>query len=469
MQSLKILYFVAFLAAAYAVPILRDNTEEENTEFAQEYLQKLYNLTSSSGPNFRRRSNELTEKLKEMQKFFGLQVTGTLDSNTLEVMKKSRCGVPDVAHYSTFPGALKWNKNSLTYRIENYTPDMPQADVDKAIEKAFAVWTKVTPLKITQIYSGTADIMILFVTGDHGDNSPFDGPGGFLAHAFAPSDGIGGDTHFDEDETFTSGSAGYNLFLVAAHEFGHALGLGHSNDPGALMYPIYSYVNPGTFSLSQDDIQGIESLYGSNPNVPNNPVPDAPKTPNACDPNLSLNAVTTLRGEMMLFKDRFFWRKSPFMANVEQYTIKSFWPELPDDIDAAYESRERDLVYLFKGNQVWALFGYDIQQGYPQSMQKFGLPAGINKIDAALYNENTGKVLIFVGNKYYSYDEARRRIDKGYPKSIESGFPGIGGKVDAAVEDNGLMYFFSGSRMFEYNMMSKRVIRVLATNYFLGC
>uniref|UniRef100_A0A671KNZ7 Collagenase 3-like n=1 Tax=Sinocyclocheilus anshuiensis TaxID=1608454 RepID=A0A671KNZ7_9TELE len=209
------------------------------------------------------KASQLTEKMKEMQKFFGFKVTGKLDKETMEMMKKPRCGVPDVAAYSTFEGKPKWQTNKLTYRIVNYTPDMSVAEVDESMEKALQVWAKVTPLKFTCINRGTADIMISFGTRYHGDAYPFDGPQGTLAHAFAPSPAIGGDAHFDDDEFFTfRSSKGFVLFLVAAHEFGHSLGLSHSNVRGALMFPTYSFTDPDRFSLPSDDIRGIQSLYG---------------------------------------------------------------------------------------------------------------------------------------------------------------------------------------------------------------
>lgn len=52
-----------------------------------------------------------------------------------------------------------------------------------------------------------------------------------------------------------------DLFMVAAHEFGHSLGLGHSSDIHALMAPFYVGYDPG-FSLGYDDLHGIQSIYG---------------------------------------------------------------------------------------------------------------------------------------------------------------------------------------------------------------
>ncbi|XP_053166846.1 matrix metalloproteinase-18-like [Hemicordylus capensis] len=200
-----------------------------------------------------------------MQEFFHLSVTGVIDIETQDVMDQPRCGVPDVLGYSTFPGSPSWNKDSLTYRINNYTPDMPRDQVERAIARALQVWSDVTPLRFSRT-TGPADIEIHFASGDHGDYSPFDGEGGTLAHAYAPGSGSGGDAHFDEDETWSETNNEINLFLVAAHEFGHSLGLGHSNVRGSLMYPTYKYQNPNTFRLPSDDRRGIQRLYGRRTN-----------------------------------------------------------------------------------------------------------------------------------------------------------------------------------------------------------
>ncbi len=68
---------------------------------------------------------------------------------------------------------------------------------------------------------------------------------------------IAGDMTFNTGQSFNVGST-YDLFTVAMHEFGHALGLNESSVSSAVEYPSYTGRKTG---LASDDIAGIRSIY----------------------------------------------------------------------------------------------------------------------------------------------------------------------------------------------------------------
>lgn len=80
---------------------------------------------------------------------------------------------------------------------------MAKATTIRVLTTAFQVWGDVARLDFNPTRFPKADIIVQFARGNHGDGYAFDGPGGTLAHAYFPGDGIGGDVHFDEDETFS--------------------------------------------------------------------------------------------------------------------------------------------------------------------------------------------------------------------------------------------------------------------------
>lgn len=83
----------------------------------QNYLEKFYQLPKNIYRSERKNSaSVVVEKLKEMQRFFGLTVTGKPNAETLAMMQKPRCGVPDTGEFMLTPGYPRWKHTDLTYR-----------------------------------------------------------------------------------------------------------------------------------------------------------------------------------------------------------------------------------------------------------------------------------------------------------------------------------------------------------------
>ncbi|KAL6332009.1 hypothetical protein AAG906_020365 [Vitis piasezkii] len=223
----------------------------------KKYLQQFGYLSYSHSEHQTHADNDdfddlLEFAIKTYQTNYYLKASGNLDSETVSMMVKPRCGVADiingtsrmrsgsrsyphgygslhtVAHYSFFAGSPRWppSHTHLTYAFLPGTSSTTMS----AVTKAFGQWASATD----------------FTFGDHGDGYPFDGPGGTIAHSFSPIDGR---LHFDGDESWT----------VALHQIGHLLGLGHSSVEGAIMFPTIAY--GVTKGLNEDDIQGIQALY----------------------------------------------------------------------------------------------------------------------------------------------------------------------------------------------------------------
>jgi hypothetical protein len=62
-------------------------------------------------------------------------------------------------------------------------------------------------------------------------------------------------------QTSSTCTNGFDLAGVSTHEFGHAVGLGHSNVTGATMYPSVRACDFSLSSLANDDKAGYSAIY----------------------------------------------------------------------------------------------------------------------------------------------------------------------------------------------------------------
>jgi hypothetical protein len=151
------------------------------------------------------------------------------------------------------------SNEQITTPLGDFLPAGYQAE----IQRAFDTWAAVADLTFINVADGGGAINYDPVADIRIGALDIDGPSSVLAfNYYPPVNGLyaAGDMILDRTENWTYDGTGIDLFSIVLHELGHALGLGHSTDPGAVMYPYYSGTVTG---LHADDIAGIQYLYGA--------------------------------------------------------------------------------------------------------------------------------------------------------------------------------------------------------------
>eukprot|EP00088_Acartia_fossae_P048168 TRINITY_DN5249_c0_g1_i2.p1 TRINITY_DN5249_c0_g1~~TRINITY_DN5249_c0_g1_i2.p1 ORF type:complete len:568 (-),score=109.75 TRINITY_DN5249_c0_g1_i2:168-1871(-) len=435
----------------------------------------------------------LQKAITEFQAFAGLNQTGVLDERTTELMNTPRCGVKDIIGHGATARRKKryvlqggkWRVTDLTYRVSKYPTNtrLSKREIDLEIKSAFQLWQDVSSLTFTNRKSGSVHIDIRFEEYEHGDGDPFDGPGGTLAHAFFPQ--YGGDIHVDESEQWTINSfSGTNLLQTMAHEIGHSLGLSHSDDEKALMAPFYKGWQPN-LQLDQDDIRGIQALYGESkpkpspspattppstrpttPSGPIIPVPtEGPSDGNGGEQSLcadpKLDAIfKTMDGTTYVFKGSKYWRLTDeSVAEGYPRDISTDWEGLPSNIDAAFTWPESGATYFFKGSEYWKFENQVFQPGYPKSLE-LGFPGIPGNLDTAFVWSGNGKIYFTKGNDYWKFDPTKNPfVQPGkYPRGLQ--LWSLPANLDGALQwNNGKTYFFKDGRYWRFNDLRFNVDR----------
>jgi len=378
METLRLLLLSLAVLAQLTMAKPLNDVDHHLSVASMNYLQN-FGYYSAPDPRLGHLASmdDVERSIKKLQRFANIPETGVIDAATLKQMQTPRCGMADFGPSDNARRKRRfalqgstWKKNHLTWRLTNNNNDgLSRNQVRTELYKAFSIWQAHTNMSFTEINQGVADIMITFLRGGHNDPYPFDGNGGTIAHAFYPhtNRGISGDVHFDDDEKFVLGwKGGRNLLWVAVHEIGHSLGLEHSGVYQAIMYPWYKGYQGETIKLANDDIAGIQNLYGAR----GKPATQTPST------NFQPSKTCVSRFGATLF------------------------------------NRHTQQTYVINKDKVHILGkALGIEKGPIELQTMF---SGLFSTDAA-YIKDGGNVVFFKGTRYYVYEavDRNRKVEEG--------------------------------------------------------
>jgi len=172
-----------------------------------------------------------------------------------------------------------WAQSVVPYYINSANMDVPTAAIEPAIRAGADAWPLQSGASFAFNFAGYSTLSTVASEGTSLVFFRNASSGSALATTytwFSGSRMLEADMVFwDAGFQFFTGSSGcsggFYIEDIATHEFGHALGLGHSTLPAATMYPSISTCSQQARSLDADDIAGVLSLYPATTAAPTPP------------------------------------------------------------------------------------------------------------------------------------------------------------------------------------------------------
>lgn len=209
---------------------------------------------------------------------------------------------------------------------------------------------------------------------------------------------------------------------VALHEVGHALGLFHSPNDKAIMFPFYQAAE-SMYRLHTEDVLRIQKLYGPSNDYVLIPNDKNVKKTGICQ-NYTFDAVFSIHKDDVLHTYGFYGHHY-----IELLTNKSVlarpiikdWKNVPNNMDCALTWHKK--------------YSCSFDQNLKSATKQ------------AIVLEKT--VFIFRGLFYWKYSGNSMTLSEGYPRFIQNGWGNLPTPIDAAFEwKDGHTYFFRGQYIF---------------------
>ncbi|XP_018405480.1 PREDICTED: matrix metalloproteinase-2-like [Cyphomyrmex costatus] len=424
---MSLAFLVAFLSVTISAstPTIQNLVNVEVIEYLQKYgyLNEVDVTTHTSIED-----EQIKQAIALFQEYYQIPDNGALNDNTLHQMRQPRCGLPDMSHQEQNSVVAKWRKTHLTWNFH-----LADADTLKTTAHAWLLHILISYREGFHTYVDSRRNEIC--------SGLFDGPGGVLGHAFAPTNDL-----VQTTEIHIDGSEHWHIYLnenvpdnkvhllyTLTHEIGHSLGMSHSTYRDSIMF---LYVTNNTVKLSLEDSLAIQRLYGiKKPNV----------VPSTRSPPVTTNTTKTTSNKRDLCDLQY---KGPIALN----------DYLPANvsINAAYQRPSGEIV-IFANNQIYMIDypSLRLKDGWPKRPFDLKLPTNMH-VNAALVTNRGQTYVIFNDDSVALLNECDMTVN-GY-HTLQSIFPGIPPSPTLAFRYiDGSLYFLHKRQYYKFNEFTRTV------------